>query len=102
MTDRTEPIGRADQRRWIVEQLTTVQVGGEITDPEDGKPLTAVTVRMPAFAAAHLASGLAALSQVVEMMSRSSFDETEMVAALRSAVRTVEVIDRRSDGSASA
>jgi hypothetical protein len=84
MTDLIDP-----ERRWIVENLSIVKVGGTLPDP-DGRPVAAVTVRMPAFVAAHLAAGLAVLSEIEEMMTRSSYDQTEMVQALRSAVGAIE------------
>ncbi len=91
MSDRTEPTGPADdERRWIVEKVTTVEVGGEITDPQDGRPLTAVTIRIPAFVAAHLATALAALANIAEMTTRSSFDETELAQVLGRAAIAAE------------
>jgi len=80
MSDRIDP-----ERRWAVEGLSIVEIGGTLPDP-DGKPVPAVTVRMPAFVAAHLAAGLAVLSEISQMIEEQSYDETEMAQALQAAV----------------
>jgi hypothetical protein len=67
------------------------EVGDTLPDP-DGRPVPAVTLRMPAFVAAHLAAGLAVLSEIEEMMTRSSYDQTEMAQALEAAVTAAEAV----------
>jgi hypothetical protein len=90
MSDRTEPTNPAsDEHRWIVEDLTTVEIGGEIVDPVEGRSITIVTIRMPAFVAAHLANALAVLSEIAQMMSGSSYDEFDLAEALRAAAAVV-------------
>src|SRR5215211_257144 len=96
MSDRTDSIEPADnERRWQVEQTITVEVGGQLVDRQEGRTLTAVTIRMPAFAAAHLAAGLAVLAHVADLITQSAYDETEMVKALQDAARVADLIDQR-------
>jgi len=102
MANGTDRPGPADEpRSWLIEQTIVVGVGGKLVDPLEGRTLTAVTVRMPAFVATHLAAGLAVLSEIAEMMARSAYDETELVAALLDAARKAKIIDRGASGSGS-
>jgi len=71
MTNHIDP-----ERRWVVENLSIVEVGGTLPDP-DGRPVPAVTLRMPTFVAAHLAAGLAVLSKIIQMIKEQSYDETD-------------------------
>jgi hypothetical protein len=70
--------------RWVAEDPVTVEVDrSTLPDPEDGKPLTAVVVRMPAYFAEYLAQVLGAWTDVGELMRDLSADERALAEALR-------------------
>ncbi len=69
--------------RWAVEDAVTVEVDGTtVPDPDTGRPLTTVLVRMPAYFAEHLARVLAGWTTIGELVSKLSYDESRMSEAL--------------------
>jgi len=83
--------------RWVAEDPVTVEVDGStVPDPDTGRPLTTVLVRMPAYFAEHLARVLASWTTIGELFSETSYDESRMSEALSSAVNAANERDEAS------
>jgi hypothetical protein len=83
--------------RRVIEDPVTIEVDGStVLDPEDGKPLTAVLVRMPAYFAEHLAQVLTAWTSIGELIHEWSGDESGLAEGLLFAARAARQRDEAS------
>jgi hypothetical protein len=88
---------RSMNQQWKPEDPVIVVVdGATLPDPDDGVALTAVTLRMPAYFAEHLAQILTAWTQVSELATALPAGEAPVAEALLDAAC---VARRRDDAS---
>jgi len=77
----------------------SVDVSGDVVDPETGQLAPAVTVILPHWRAAHLSDVLARWTRILEAVGDDSDGERELADALGSAAQTARALrDARNAG----
>jgi len=86
-------------RRWLVEDVVDVTIDGDgLWDPEEGVPVPAVVLRLPAYVARHLACVLDDWSTIGRLLeSARGTDERDLAGVLYEAARAAEAL--RADAS---
>lgn len=86
-------------RRWLVEDAVDVTIDGDgMWDADEGGPVPAVVLRMPAYVARHLACVLDDWSTIGRLLeSARGSDERDLAGVLYEAARAAEAL--RADAS---
>lgn len=85
---------QAGPRRWFVDDPVDVTIDGDgMWDPEEGAPVPAVVLRMPAYVARHLACVLDDWSTIGRLLeSARGGDERDLAGVLYEAARAAEAL----------
>ncbi len=84
---------------WTSGDGETVEVAGEVFDPEAGRAVPCVTVRMPFWRSEHLSSVLEKWTRIGEVLGDDSESERALAQALAAAARSARTLrDARNAG----
>ena len=100
LPEQVRPVpDQSGPRRWQVEDSVDVTIDGDgLWDSEEGAPVPAVVLRMPAYVARHLACVLDDWSTIGRLLeSARGSDERDLAGVLYEAARAAETL--RADAS---